>query len=190
MKGTNFIPKIKALRDIHGVCVTNNVYELNDLKSLFPYIDFNNTDYFQPVYDTKYDVGDNVRFIGRVTFANKNLSNKITYVVKKVIPQIKNGLLYIYYEIADANNNSQTYTVTEVEIEKAQEKWILSFSQAHNTDMPGVHKLDFYAWEHKIKGTWKEIFVFNKFEDAVKIACMFKNHTIAEIWEATENYYK
>jgi len=181
MKGIkNYNKKVRALHDIHGICIKGNTYELIDLKRLFPYIDFNNSEYWEEVFDYKFNVGDNVRFIGHINnITKKGISKIVTYKITKITPQIYNEMLYIYYDIKDSVG--ETFTVTQAEIESVPERWIISFGQNIHTDYPGIHYLDFNAWETKIKGTWKEKFVFGNYDEAVTVAKIFSRYSLPEL---------
>lgn len=178
-KGKKFIRKIQALKTINGVCVAGTIYVTNDLKRLFPYIDFTNTDYFKEVFDdAKFKVGDKVRYIGRCGFGHPKVNNKTTYKVTKVIPQVKMDKLYMHYEIADSDGS---YMISETELDEAPSKWIISFSQDKYTEMPGIHELEYAAWNGKVGNSWKSWFIFDTQDEAIAVARLFKKYTAKDI---------
>lgn len=177
--GKKFIRKIQALKDIHGVCVAGNIYVTDDLKRLFPYIDFFNKDYFKEVFDdAKFKVGDKVRYIGRCSSGYPKVNNKTTYKVTKVFPQVKMDELYMQYEIVDSNGS---YIVIENDLAEAPSKWIISFSQGKYTEMPGVHELEYAAWNGKVGNSWKSWFIFDTQDEAIAVAKLFNKYTAKDI---------
>lgn len=178
-KGKKFIRKIQALKNIPGVCVPGMVYVTNDLKQQFPYIDFTNKDYFKEVFDdVKFKVGDKVRYIGRCGFGYPKVDHKTTYKVTKVIPQVKFDNLYINYEIADSKGS---YTISENYLAESPNKWIISFSQDKNNDMPSIHELEYSAWNGKVGNSWKSWFIFDTQDEAIAVAKLFKKYSAKDI---------
>ena len=184
--GKKFIHKVKALKSIPSVCVSGYIYETNDLKRLFPYIDFTNKEYFEEIFtDNKFNIGDRVRFIGKHTWEYVEISSNSIYKITKIIPQIKNDLLYMKYEIVDSNDS---YIVNEEDIAEAPSKWIISFSQYKNTEMPGVHELDYAAWNRKVVNSWKSWFVFDTQDEAIAMARLFKKYTAKDIMNIIDKF--
>ena len=190
MEGKKFIHTVRVVKAIPGVLEKGGIYRLEELKYQFPFLDFDNEEYFETQYDDKYKRGDKVRFTGKeISYGeNRGLSKKVVYVVMSAKHQIKNSLLYTSYEVSarDSGFDTKTYTIKECELESAESKWIVSFSSPRNTDKPAIHELDYFAWKNKICGTWKEVFVFDTFQEAERVANMFSRNTVEHIVDSVE----
>ena len=190
MEGKKFIHTVRVVKAIPGVLENGGIYRLEELKYQFPFLDFDNEEYFETQYEDKYKRGDKVRFIGKeISYGeNRGLSTKVVYVVMSAKHQIKNGLLYTSYEVSprDSGFDTKTYTVKECELESAESKWIVSFSNPRDTEKPAIHELDYFGWKNKICGTWKEVFVFDTFQEAERVANMFSRNTVKHIVESVE----
>ena len=78
-EGKRFIQTVKALKTIYGVVEEGGIYKLSDLERMFPYINFENTDYFQKLYNCdKFKKGDKVRYTGK-GWESFSLLEKIVY---------------------------------------------------------------------------------------------------------------
>lgn len=172
--------KIQALKTIDGICVAGVIYETNKFIKEFPYIDVKNKEYFMEVFDSKFQIGDKVRYIGH----SWKISTKETYKITKIIPQVKNVLtdvIYIYYEIAELNNSKKWFVVNEKDITDAPSKWIVSFGgHKDSCSKPDVHELDYHAWINK-SNSWKDWFIFDTQGEAIAVARLFKKYTAKDI---------
>lgn len=192
MEGKRFIPTIQAVKTIKGVVEAGAIYKLNDMKKLFPYIDFNNTDYFIRLYtNDKFKKGDRVRYTGKTIKSINAIKNDKVYAVVDVLHKVIGELLYTSYTLTEVNSDpiqTVVHTVKEDEIEFANSKWIVSFTNDIKQDRPAVHEFDYFAWL-KIKDTWKNIFVFDTREEAIRISNMFADNSIEEIYKKINEKY-
>lgn len=190
MEGKKFIPTIKAIRSIPGVAEAGGIYKLHEMKSLFPYIDFNNTDYFAKMYTNDlFKIGDNVRYTGKPVKQFGGIKNNKVYIVVDVSHKVVGDLLYTSYSVKakDSNLSKELHLVKENELDYAESKWIISFTNESNQEHPAVHELDYFAWKDSIKNTWKNIFVFDSKEMATNVAKMFAENSIDEIYQTMLN---
>ena len=195
MKGNTNTPKVKALLNIPNVVDAGKIYNLNDLKKWYPYLDFTNTDYFRRVFDkkAKFHVGDKVRFIGNPVKRHNywyadgeaRVSELKSYTVTRVTTEIKNDDIYYIYEIT--NSDESFDKMKEDDLTAAPDMWIVSFGCDKNRAHPDVHKIDYQGYTHKIVGTWKEMFLFDTQKEAEDAANLFVHHTIKEIIEKFTN---
>ncbi len=187
MEGKRYIATVQALQTIEGVVEKGAIYKLKEMKSLFPYIDFNNPDYFKMIYTgDRFKKGNRVRYTGKPDIPKDGLKNNKVYVVKDVAHMTKGDFLYTSYYITLPDSTEQHF-VKEVELEPAESKWIVSFSNDSRQEQPAVHELDYFAWRDSIKNTWKNIFVFDTKEDALSVAQMFAKHDICEIYNKVKS---
>lgn len=190
MEGKKFIHTVRVVKSIPGVLERGGIFRLEELKHQFPFLDFDNEEYFETEYDDTFKRGDKVRFIGKETYGeNRGISKRIVYVIGTAKHKIVNGLLYTTYEISarDAGLSTKVFTVKESELERADSKWIVSFSNLRNTEKPAIHELDWFGWKNKIYGTWKEIFVFDTFQEAELAAKMFSRNSMKHIIDSVES---
>lgn len=186
MEGKRYIATIQALQTINGVVEEGAIYKLKEMKSLFPYIDFNNPDYFKMIYTgDRFKKGNRVRYTGKPDGSKYGLKNNKVYVVNDVTHKTIGDFLYTAYHITLPETAEQHF-VKEVELEPADSKWIVSFSNDSRQDQPAVHELDYFAWRDSINNTWKKIFVFDTRDEALRVAEMFSKHDIREIYRTVE----
>ncbi len=184
MKGKKFIATVKVVKPIGNMLEVGGLYKLEDLKRQFPFLDFNNKEYFETQYSDKFKKGDKVRYVTRDKsdeyVYKRRISTKKVYYVKGVSHEVRNDFLYTKYLIA-SREDGEDFTVNEDNLESAESKWIVSFSQKKTADKPAIHELDYFAWKEKICGTWKEMFVFDTYQQADIVAKLFAENTIEEI---------
>lgn len=175
MKGKKFIEMVKVVKPIGDMLEVGCVYKLEELKRRFPFLDYTNKEYFETNYSDNFKNGDKVRYVGEY---NRRISTKKVYYVKDVSHEVCNGFLYTKYLISRDN---ESFTVSEDNLDSVENKWILSFSQKKTADKPSIHELDYFVWMDKICGTWKEMFVFDTYQQADIVAKLFAENTIEEI---------
>jgi hypothetical protein len=93
-KGKSFIPAIRVKKSIEGTpFIAGKIFNTKDVKKSYPYIDFNNEDYFEYIFEgsNKFLVGDKVRII--------NQKEQKVYIVKKINYKVIKDLLYVTYEL-------------------------------------------------------------------------------------------
>lgn len=186
VKGKRYIATVQALQTINGVVEKGAIYRLKEMKKLFPYIDFNSKEYFKVIYtDDRFKEGNRVRYTGG-NISKYGLKKDKVYVVRDVSHRTTDDFLYTSYNITLPDSTEQ-YLVAESELEPAESKWIISFSNDSKQDKPAVHELDHFAWRDSIKNTWKKIFVFDTRDEAVRVAEMFSKHDIREIYRTVEH---
>lgn len=186
MKGKKYIETVKALQTINGVVEEGGVYKIKDMKRLFPYIDFYSKEYFKTIYpDDRFKVGDRVRYKGNNS--KYSLKKDKVYVVRDVSHRTNlNDLLYTTYNVTLLDSNLQ-HSVDESELELAESKWIISFSNDLIQGKPAVHELEYFAWR-KMEKTWRKVFVVDTREEAIRVSEMFSKHDIREIYKMVEQY--
>lgn len=182
MKGKKFISTVKVIKPIDGILEVGGPYKTDDLKRKFPFLDLNNKEYFETQYYDKFKKGDKVRFVAKNENDEYiyNISTKKVYYVKDVSHEIYNDSIFTIYTIASRENN-EVFTVDEDNLDTAENKWVVSFSQKKTTEKPGIHELDYFTWKNKICGTWKEIFSFDTYKQADIVARLFAENTIEQI---------
>ena len=184
MKGKKFISTVKVIKPIDGILEVGGPYKTEDLKRKFPFLDFNNKEYFETQYYDKFKKGDKVRFVA----GNKNdeyiysnrISTKKVYYVKDISHEIRNDFIHTIYLIA-SRDNDEDFTVYEDNLDTAENKWVISFSNKKSAHKPAIHEFDYFSWKNKICGTWKEIFSFDTYNQADMVAKFFAENTIEEI---------
>lgn len=170
MERKKYIPIVKAVQTIPGVVEEGGIYKLNELNRLFPYIDFENKDYFQKVYsDDKFKNGDRVRYVGKGNDRPLGISSETTYVVTGVSHKTIGEYLHTAYTVKHMESGS-TWLVKESELDYAKSKWIVSFSNDKSQERPAIHEIDYFAYKNNIEKTWKDRFVFDTREDAKKLS--------------------
>lgn len=187
MEGKKYIQTVKVVKEIPGFLSVGGPYKLQDLKRQFPFLDFT-SEYFEMEYFDKFEIYDKVRFTGknneyhyrRGSSYNIPISKEQVYYVRGVSHEIKDDTVITKYRI-EARDAYAEFIVPEEHLELAESKWIVSFSGVRNTDRPAVHELDYFSWMKKIKGTWKEIFVFDTQKKAEVVADMFAKHSMEQI---------
>lgn len=183
MKGKKFISTVKVIKPIDGILEVGGPYKTEDLKIKYPFLDFNNKEYFETQYYDKFKKGDKVRFVPGESdefMYSKILSTKKVYYVKDISHEIRNGLIYTKYLIASRETDGD-FVVCEENLDTAENKWIISFSKKKNTNKPPIYELDYFTWKNKICGTWKEIFSFDTYQQADTVAKLFAENTIEQI---------
>lgn len=178
--------KIKALKDIAGVCVSGTVYELDEMMKMFPYIDYKNTVYFEDYFEHKFEVGDKVRYTGSI---KNNIDKTKPHKVISYRHDVRLNREIVYYTIS---NGHTTYQVEEKFLEFTETRYIISFSGARDgiRQHPDVLELEFYAYEHRIKNSWKDMFTFPNKEIATEVAKLFSEYTPLELLSIVKNYKK
>ena len=182
MKGKKFISTVKVIKPIDGILEVGGLYKTDDLKRKFPFLDLNNKEYFEIQYYDKFKKGDKVRFVAKNENEEYiyNISTKKVYYVKDVLHEICNDFIHTIYTIASIDNN-EVFTVYEDNLDTAENKWIVSFSNQKCSDKPSIYELDYFTWKNKICGTWKEIFSFDTYKQADIVARLFAENTIEQI---------
>lgn len=181
MEEKKFIATIKVIKPVGDILKVGGIYRLDEVRRQFPFISFNNTDYFEIQYEDKFKKGDLVRcIVENLGEYNWKISKKKIYCVKDVIHEFQNCILYTKYIIC-SRDNSEEFTVEEKHLDFAKNKWLVSFSQERTSEKPGIHELDYFTWEKRIRGTWKEMFTFDTKKEAEDVAKLFSENTIKEI---------
>jgi hypothetical protein len=183
MKGKKFISTVKVIKPIDGILEVGGPYKTEDLKRKFPFLDLDNKEYFETQYYDKFKKGDKVRFVpgesGEFIYS-KILSTKKVYYVKDISHEIRNDFIHTIYLIASRENDEE-FTVYEDNLDTAENKWVIFFSNKKSAHKPAIQELDYFSWKNKICGTWKEIFSFDTYNQADMVAKFFAENTIEQI---------
>lgn len=174
--------KIKVKKDVGLPGLKfNEVYVLDDVKLAFPFINFNNKEFFEEVFDTnKFNIGDRVKYVGGENRWVGSPSNKFTWKITKVIPNVWGRGINFEYEVY--NEAGEIATIAEKHLEKAETLWIVSFSSSKVCQTPAVQELDPCVFDRKIKGRWKELMVFTSKEEATRAAVRFAHILTRKDW--------
>lgn len=177
-KGKSFIPAIRVKKSIEGTpFLVGKIFNPKDVKKSYPYIDFNNEDYFEYIFEgsNKFFVGDKVRII--------NKKEQKVYIVKKINYKVIKDLLYVTYVLYNEIER-RDIEEDEINLADAPSKWILSFSETTEKGI-AVHEIDYFDWK-KITNYCKSIFLFHTKEDAEKAKKMFTIYSMDYIMNCVE----
>ena len=177
-KGKSFVPAIRVKKSIEGTpFIVGKIFNPKDVKKSYPYIDFNNEDYFEYIFEgnNKFNVGDKVRII--------NTKEQKIYIVRNIKYKVIKDLLYVTYVLYNEHVRV-TIEEDEINLAVAPSKWILSFSETTDKGI-AVHEIDYFSWK-KITNYCKSIFLFNTKEDAEKAKRMFTIYPMDYIMDCVE----
>ncbi len=120
MEEKKFIATIKVIKPVGDILKVGGIYRLDEVRRQFPFISFNNTDYFEIQYDDKFKKGDLVRCIDEnLGEYNWKISKKKVYCVKDVIHEFQNCILYTKYVIS-SRDNCEEFTIEEKHLDFAK----------------------------------------------------------------------